>query len=140
MWKPITFYQLAEKLCLPILMDLTMDMYRAHHLYHNRYISKGRIASVCNTGPESTLRRYAIDTWLYRFLNDSSSETTEKRTTSDFLGIIKHSYDVGLEILTLVRRHAVKILLMDPREANNCDYHCHKKGEEWLVKAAKKRS
>ncbi|KAF4626408.1 hypothetical protein G7Y89_g11753 [Cudoniella acicularis] len=125
-WSPIDFFQLAEKLCLPIVMDRTMDTMRAIDCETHMGMGLGSISNTYSkTGTKSAMRKYAIDCLLFIFF-ESKRHQWPVSTFQDFM---KDNPDMAVDFMEGIRAvyDQKKTRLLNPSNTKipNCQYHCH---------------
>ncbi|KAF4627909.1 hypothetical protein G7Y89_g10249 [Cudoniella acicularis] len=108
-WAAQSLYFLAEKLCLPELMDAVVDT-----------------ASVSDVG----LKKYALHTLLYTVLLMYGAESTKFWTLESAHDALRNNEELNRCFLKAVRDHLQGgKLIVDPRYVSDCVYHCH---AHWL--------
>lgn len=133
----IAFYRLLDKLCLPQLMDITMDMFRRHQ-WENRFVMRvSDILLSYQRLPEgSPYRRYALHSFLFAFYMQREPERDIWTTTLMKDAVVENA-DLAQDFFTLLRDQVNVRAPINPDVVDNCLFHCHKLDEECPLRGKK---
>ncbi|QSZ31399.1 hypothetical protein DSL72_000964 [Monilinia vaccinii-corymbosi] len=138
-WRPINLYILADKFCLPELMDQVIDAY-LDELQNNRFLPDiDEIEMAYELTPTgSTLRRFMCAAMHYIF---AALRTAEKASNDwpsmDVAALMKSHQDFTVDFLNMMRTQPAGVAPEDPRWLPKCEFHCHGKDEPCPQKARK---
>jgi hypothetical protein len=121
-WDPVRFYCLAEKLCLPMVMDNIMDTLRKYHKKMQELPSPDFIyRAYASTSDKSPLRNYCLMTIRYILADLSKDETEEGWPTSEIQKLFKDHDGFASDYITATRDG----ISGDPRDLPKCFFHVH---------------
>lgn len=127
-WNPINFYALAQKMCLPLLQDRTMDALISKHKNEVTLFSAGQILHIYGvTQPGCALQRYAALMVAHIILGPANVASGHWSITK-LHETLKENDDLSLDVLKLMRGSHGGVLV-DPRKSPICDFHEHKQHE-----------
>ncbi|PQE23545.1 BTB POZ domain-containing protein [Rutstroemia sp. NJR-2017a BVV2] len=137
-WNFLSFYTLAEKLCLPQLQDTAMDMLRTSQHASRLILTLSLITDAYqNTQQGSGYRLYALHSLLY-ILCLPGDKALEGWNNKDIVEMLKKSSpDLNMDYMTMIRTHFRQTPLkkpVDPRIGDACVYHSHKIDKQCLLK------
>jgi hypothetical protein len=122
-WDPVSFYSLAEKLCLPDVMDLIMDEIVKYHKRTNELPSpEFAYQSYAKTSTGSQLQKYVM--MALHYVMDELDETEEGWPTKSMQKLFRDFDNFAGHYIDFNRSYATG----DPREASRCRFHVHGKG------------
>lgn len=125
-WDVMEFYSLAEKLCLPELMDAIIDTYRAHHIKHGEVMTWARILKSYEfTSEGSGLRLYALRSMMCIFSGEMDKASEQSWSLSDLQEILEANEDLHRDFLEQVKKKFLTTMIGDVRRDHACDFHCH---------------
>jgi hypothetical protein len=138
-WEFISFYTLAEKLCLPQLQDTAMDMMQASQLREGIILSiLGMTLAYEKTQVGSGYRLYTLHSLFYSLgILRTDKELLKAWSNEGVAKMLNKCPDLAVDCLSMIRTHFSQTPLkmpMDPRMENACIFHSHKIDEQCLLK------
>ncbi|KAF7863069.1 hypothetical protein EAF04_007152 [Stromatinia cepivora] len=127
MWLDWDFYVLADKFCLPDLMDQILDVYLLS-------MSKGKwmpIVSVlqrmhdCSIRESSGMSRLVAAFVCYILCTYRATKDEENWPTEELHTLLGNNEDLRLQVCKTLRAHPRGTLFHDPRIGPYCDFHEH---------------
>jgi hypothetical protein len=119
-WDPVQLYVLSEKLCIPELMDRTIDAYRQYAKERHSTPGPALIRDTYRrTITGSPLRKYVAACFAYQTIHG-----TEKvwgiESMSKFMTEVP---DLGVDVMRLLRDSRGEV--DNPRDISACEFHTH---------------
>jgi hypothetical protein len=122
-WKVEDFYAFAEKICLPELMDATMDAQIAFSKQSETLPSLSRARkSYGKTSPSSAYRKFLAHVCAYRLMEPAHDGRVD---IEDLSALMLEIPALQLDILQIIRDSDGKI--KSPSRMPLCDFHTHDK-------------
>ncbi|KAF7863071.1 hypothetical protein EAF04_007154 [Stromatinia cepivora] len=125
-WNVYSFYILVDKLCMPNLMNDTMDLKRQLDCKNSTIMSFYTVRNIYTLLPQgSKLRLYALHcTWVSFF----GHQEPELMTIAELLNALTSDSDFSHDFLTVLRDQVRDGQRLEPRVGNDGLYHVHGKG------------
>lgn len=125
-WDMVQLYCLADKFCLPELMDRIVDANSAECRSSNispsfRHVKKAYM----KTPMGSTLRKYMCYSMVHIFTALREESTFGIWDTQAFVEMMNTHGDFAIDFLSLLRSQSVGVAPTDPRKLPKCHFHCH---------------
>jgi hypothetical protein len=118
-WQDV--FVLADKLCIPELMDVTMDFCREYDYEENSFPALESIEQGYKiTSAGSVLRKYLAMSCAYLILNKSNTWSLQ-----DLSELSVKIPELNRDIMEIMREQEGAV--EDPRELPDCDFHSHPK-------------
>ncbi|TVY36838.1 hypothetical protein LOCC1_G007065 [Lachnellula occidentalis] len=119
-WSPGRFYALADKLCLPQLMDETIDMQRQWGRHYGYLIPPAELQRGYEVAaPGTPYWHYLALYCAYGIIH------THNWLLEDLSAFLAKAPDLNLEVMKILRENVGNI--DDPDEDENCAFHTHSK-------------
>lgn len=141
-WDLNEVYIMAEKLCLPQLMDTVMDMLRAHHQEVNELPSPDFVhQAYSRTADNSSLQKYTILGLKFAITSENRippylmprpklEELEEKVAkspwqTSAIRKLLAEHDNFARDFISSIRNEDASMGHLDPRFRDDCHFHTH---------------
>ncbi|THV44520.1 hypothetical protein BGAL_0625g00060 [Botrytis galanthina] len=122
LWGLVGVYVLADKICLPELMDQVMDTIQAKYPLHPSDASD--IYSILPKG--SKLRLLALDMITFEFTKPMNAQLD----ISKLADVNAKNEEFALDFLIKIRSHMSRqTAIPNPRKSRSCTYHSHEDGK-----------
>lgn len=134
-WSPISAYSLAEKLCLPELMDRIMDRFRLAIQGRIITVTPQLFRQVYTVFPlPNKLRDYV--TRLFRWAFESPAYEVRTLCPATQLAALQNDFpELSFALFKLRRAEPTTLRLGHMKK---CFFHCHEDGECYLLKDGKR--
>ncbi|KAI9649496.1 hypothetical protein NHQ30_002073 [Ciborinia camelliae] len=126
-WDVIYLYALADKFCLPELMDLVFDDELANDFLFQGFFHIEEVYSLTPQG--SPLRKFFCYSMYYIFAAPRHHESATLWPTKDLAMVMKSHEDFAIDFLNLMRTQPVGVAPTDPTKLPRCEFHHHGKDE-----------
>lgn len=134
-YDPIELYALAQKFCIPKLMDQTLDVFRMTDRIRGSTMGPLYMQRAYEKTQEKTgMRLYALDSMLYKFFE---GRLTPRSDAIIFTALVSANFDLGVDFFRRMQELEPGATVEDPSRGENCIYHSHKKDEQCLLEENK---
>ncbi|KAB8301584.1 hypothetical protein EYC80_003426 [Monilinia laxa] len=129
-WDPVGLYSLADKFCLPKLMDQIIDTHINLCRDKNLMPNLSEVKTAYKLTPiGSPFRKFACASMHYLCSVCRQDRSSVLWPTGDLAIAMASHRDFAIDFLSMVRTQAVGVAPQDPRQLPKCEFHCHKRDE-----------
>lgn len=134
-WSPITAYSLADKFCIPELMDRIMDQF-ALAIYTGAIPITPQLFREAYTAFPSANKIRDYIARLFRWVADREIPSRNKSCSVEGLAaVLSEHVDLSVDVIRLRRSEPMAV---EFESMHACSFHCHEDNDCYLLKEAQK--
>ncbi|PQE19094.1 BTB POZ domain-containing protein [Rutstroemia sp. NJR-2017a BBW] len=129
-WNAFHVYSLADKLCLPEVMDSIIDVYITWMATNGLLLNPVQVSDgFYETPAGSPFQRYLCHMLHYTIDTYPNGKLHKKFSIVDMDEVLEVNPGLRLELLKRMMRHPSGASVEDPRKLKKCKFHHHKENE-----------